>query len=231
MRPSRVVGVAIGGLALLLMAWVSTAPLPVESSDDAVIRLSIAARPERIETCRRVSNEELEKLAPQMRQQVICEGTTARYRLEVRRNDRLLHSQIVRGGGLRHDRQLYVSRDFRVPPGSASLRVDLVRIDTVRHDDERERDDEERDDEERDEGEGDDRREDDAPDDDDRRRHGDFMRSRHEREAEERRRRREEAIPTELRVEASHSLASREVLLVTYDPDQRRLVARRAPAR
>ena len=127
----RAAGVAVAFGLLLAMAWASTAPLRVATSDDAILRLSLGARPERIETCRTQSDEELEKLAPQMRQRVICEGVTARYRLSVRRNGQLLHEQVVRGGGLRRDRRLYVSRDLHVRPGPSVVAVDLVRIDTV----------------------------------------------------------------------------------------------------
>lgn len=131
MKASRLIGIAIAALALLGMSFASSASFRVSDSDDAIIRLSIAARPERIESCRTVSDEELAKLAPQMRQRVVCEGTTARYRLELRRNEELLVSQVLRGGGLRHDRRMYVLRDLRVPHGSSRVRVNIVRIDTV----------------------------------------------------------------------------------------------------
>lgn len=128
---ARVIGVLLAAAALLGMSWISVAPLTVASSDSAVVRVSFGARAERIQECRTVSDEELAKLAPQMRQRVICEGTTARYQLEVRRDDEVLLTQLVRGGGLRHDRPLYVSRDIPVPEGEAHYRVTLVRIDTI----------------------------------------------------------------------------------------------------
>jgi hypothetical protein len=140
----RAAGIIIAFGLLLAMTWASTAPLRVTTSDDAIVRLSLGARPERIETCRTQSDEELEKLAPQMRQRVICEGVTARYRLSVRRNGQLLHEQIVRGGGLRRDRRLYVSRDLHVRPGPGVVAVDLVRIDTVVARDEEDEEEEER---------------------------------------------------------------------------------------
>lgn len=127
--PFRAAGAVVAAIILLAMTWASTAPLSIAPSTRAVVRVSLGARPERIERCRTVTDAELAKIAPQMRQQVICEGTTARYTLEIRRNDTVLHSQLVRGGGLRHDRQLYVSRDIPVAPGQATYRVDLVRLD------------------------------------------------------------------------------------------------------
>jgi len=210
----RSAGVLVAAAALLAMAWASTAPLPVHTNGDAIVRVSLGARPERIETCRTQSNEELAKVAPQMRQRVVCEGVTARYRLEVRRDGQPLLSQVVRGGGLRHDRPLYVSRELRVPPGTASFAVHITRIDTVASES------------------------DSAaladPDDagtrpaaDDATGQPGLIPGRSGREVEERRRRREEAIPPELDLELSTPLAPGEVLLISYDQRTRRLVARR----
>ena len=196
----RAAGIIIAFGLLLAMTWGSTAPLRVATTDDAIVRLSLGARPQRIETCRTQSDEELEKLAPQMRQRVICEGVTARYRLSVRRNGDVIHDQLVRGGGIRHDRRLYVSRDLRVPTGPGVFTVELVRIDTVSLEEDEEEEGEEEE-------------------------HERAMSSdRQRREGEERRRRREEDVPPELRVEVEASLEPREVLLVTYDPVRRRLV-------
>ncbi len=203
----RAVGVVLAAIILAAMAWASTAPLSIAATDQAIVRLSLGARPERIETCSTQSDEALAKVAPQMRQRVVCEGVTARYRLEVRRNGELLHSQLVRGGGLRHDRRLYVSRELIVPPGPAAFEVHLVRIDTVATQQEAERSD--RDEAEEEEG---------------------GMPGRERREAEERRRRREEGVPAELHLALQATLAAREVLLVSYDPEGRRLIARRGDA-
>jgi hypothetical protein len=214
----RTLGVLVAFAALMAMAWASTAPLRVDATGDAIVRVSLGARPERIETCRTQSDEELAKVAPQMRQRVVCEGVTARYRLEVRRDRELLLSQVVRGGGLRHDRQLYVSRDLRVPPGPASFTVHITRIDTVAA----ERDDARDDDDDDDAVDAGRRRDDDSLTG-----QAGVIPGRAGREAEERRRRREEAIPAELELEIDAPLTSGEVLLISYDQDTRRLVARR----
>lgn len=201
---TRSLGVVLIGALGVGLARLSTSDLRVSESPDAILRLSIGARPERIEVCREQSKEALEEVLPQMRQRLLCEGTTARYRLEVRRNDQLLLSRNVRGGGLRHDRQLYVYRELPLPPGPSSIAVRFVRLDTViaATTDERE---------EHDEGERRDESQGIAPD-------------RARREAEERRRRREEAIPPALHLDTIITLAPREVVLVTYSPDNRRLL-------
>jgi hypothetical protein len=199
---------AFSAVVLLAISWASLAPLEVAGSDDAMIRISLGARPERIEICTRQTDEELARLAPQMRQTVICEGTTARYRLEVRRNDTLLHSQVERGGGLRNDRPLYVFQVLRVPPGPTALAVRLARIDTIPATEQA--------------NSGDDDSDDDDGDQDD-----DGGNDRERREGDERRRRLEESVPADLRLELSMDLEPREVVLVSYDQRSRRLTGAR----
>ena len=222
-NPVRIIiAAASTAVFLLALSWGSIAPLKVARGNEAIVRISLGARAERIEVCRRQSDEELARLAPQMRQSVICEGTTARYRLEVRRNGELLHSQVVRGGGLRNDRPLYVSRDLPVPPGPAALSVRLARIDTIpveqRSDSSDEDDDDEDDDERRVDGGI-------AP------RPGDPLPERARRETDERRRRRGESIPSELALDLEVTLEPREVVLVSYDQRSRRLISARGRER
>lgn len=205
---SRAAGAALAAAGALALAWASTAPLRAARTPDALVRLSWGARPERIERCRAQSDEELAKLLPQMRQRVVCEGTTARYRLEVRRDGALVASAVVRGGGLRHDRELYVFREIPVPAGRSALAVRFARLDSVP-------------------AEGDQGRARPDP--------GDTLRGligpdRARREADERLRRRAEAVPSTLALDTTVTLGAREALLVTYDPDARRLrLVRRVP--
>src|SRR6187549_1661116 len=111
----RAVGVVAALVAPIGIGWASTLRTTPNDSASAVLRLAWTARPERIENCRAQSDDELAKIPAHMRQAVVCEGTTAAYRLEVRRDSLLLVDQIVRGGGVRHDRPLYVSRDIALP--------------------------------------------------------------------------------------------------------------------
>jgi hypothetical protein len=197
----RALGVALAAAVLLGVAWGSRAPLRVAPLEQALVRISFGARPERIEQCVTQTDEELAKVAPQMRQRVVCEGAAARYRLELFHDGRLVLSEVVRGGGLRHDRQLYVFREVAVPARPAALSMRLTRIDTVGATEEEEDDD---DDEEEDD---------------------ELLGGRAGREREERRRRRAESIPPELALDLRATLAPREVLLLTYDADRRRLIA------
>jgi hypothetical protein len=124
----RTVG-AMAALALTVgLAWLSAVPLQPYASDTGVLRLAWRARPERIEVCRPQSEEVLARLPAHMRQAMICEGATAAYRLEVRRNGEMVMDDVVRGGGLRHDRPLYVFREIAVPNGVVRVNVRFTRI-------------------------------------------------------------------------------------------------------
>lgn len=129
MRMVRRAAAAVVTMAFVAtMVWASQAPLTLDGGDAGVLRLAWSARPERIETCRPQAQEELARLPVHMRQPVVCEGTSAQYRLTVRAGDEILAEQIVRGGGLRRDRRLYVFREFRLAAGEAPIEVRFERV-------------------------------------------------------------------------------------------------------
>jgi hypothetical protein len=197
----RVIGVLLAIATTVGLTRASSVSLSPHG-DQAILRLAWTARPERIEDCRQQSEEELSKLPAHMRQAISCVGTSAAYRLEVRWNDRLIVQQTVRGGGLRHDRSLYVFRNIDLPAGDAAIRVTFQRVEAVAPSANRngsgERDEE---------------------------RHSEAMgEDRLRREVEERTRGREEAIPASLSLERNLHLESRRVVLVTYDAERRDLV-------
>lgn len=221
--------VSVGGA--LALTLVSAAPFRVDTLPDARLRVAFSARPERIEKCRTLSADELANVPQHMRQAVVCEGTTASYRLEVRRDDSLVASALVRGGGLRHDRRLYVLRELTVPSGRSTIDVRLVRTDSVaarpdseqRSRDAREHDAAEharRDARPHDEPTGRDARHEDHDDDD--------RRATISRDLDERRRRVADEVPSSLALHEVVTLSPREVLLVTYDQESRRLRTVRA---
>lgn len=126
----RAMALALIVAATLGIAWASRLPTMAHRSSDAVLRLAWSARPERIEECRAPGAEELAGRPAHMQQRLICEGTTARYRLEVRYNGSVVADHEVRGGGLRHDRRLYVFHELTVPPGEGRVDVRFTRIDS-----------------------------------------------------------------------------------------------------
>jgi hypothetical protein len=192
--PRRLLGGAVAVGAAVALAAASAVPVRVHPAGEARLRVAFSARPERVETCRTLGAGELAAVPEHMRQSVVCEGSTARYRLDVRHGDSLLATAVVRGGGLRHDRQLYVLRELPVPSGRATIEVRLSRLDSAR-----------------------------AP-------AGagatpGAAAGPRPRDAEERRRRMADEVPASLVLRESVTLAPREVLLVTYDQEARRLHA------
>ncbi len=190
-----VVGIVVAASHVQLAAFPETS---------AMVRVSWSARPERVETCRRLNDEEYAKLPAHMRRRVECEGTTARYELRVLRDSVLLAVDTVRGGGLRHDRELYVYREIAVPAGPAHIAVRFVRLDSSRAADALLR----------------------ADTSEAAAREAAGLRDRAAREDEERERRRAEAVPPRLTLDTALTLAPRTAVLVTYGDAARRLALR-----
>ena len=126
----RILGLGLAAALLAVIVWGSNAPLTAHRSGDGVLRVAWSARPERIETCRQRSDEELARLPQHMREPLVCEGTTAEYRLQVRVDGALVSDRVLRGGGLRRDRRLYVLEELPLPPGkTTTIAVRLDRMD------------------------------------------------------------------------------------------------------
>lgn len=195
--PARLAGLAVAAAAAALLAGASHVPLRVHPSADARLRVAFSARPERVETCRTLGAEELAEVPQHMRQSVVCEGSTARYRLEVLIDDSLALSAHLSGGGLRRDRRLYALHELSVPSGRVSIEVRLARLDSVPTPA--------------------------APASDSTTSGAGAAPASVGREQEERQRRRADEVPASLVLRETVTLAPREVLLVTYDQEARRL--------
>jgi hypothetical protein len=183
-------------VAALGLARLSRASWAPHADENGVLRLALTARPERIESCRRLSDAELAERPAHMRVAVECEGTTATYRLRVWRDSTLLDDGVVRGGGFRHDRPIHLLREYQVAPGRQAVRVSLERVESV------------------------------APDTAMATADSGLSLDRATREAEEQQRGRQEALPSRIVLEQSLDLGARQVALVTWDPVQRSLVLR-----
>jgi hypothetical protein len=125
---SRMAGVAAAIGITLAIAEGSHVTIRRDPGADGVLRLAWRARPDRVEDCRPQSAEALARLPAHMRQPMICEGASASYRLQVRVDGQLALDEVLRGGGLRHDRPIYVFRELRVMPGEHEVAVQFVRI-------------------------------------------------------------------------------------------------------
>ena len=126
---SRVPGVVCGAAVVAVMTVAANTPLTIYTPDQALLRLAWSARPERIERCRQQTAAELARLPVHMRQPVVCEGATARYRLTVVIDGTPVTERVLRAGGLRHDRRLYVVEEIPLRPGVADIEVRFDRDD------------------------------------------------------------------------------------------------------
>ncbi len=122
-----IMAIVVSAAALVLLTRASSAPITFHGSDEARLRLSWSARPERVEVCRAVSAEELAKRPEHMRQREECEGHFATYAMRVDVDDRLADEAIVHGAGLRQDRPIYLLRELGVPTGRHRIRISLTR--------------------------------------------------------------------------------------------------------
>ena len=197
----REAGGAIAGLigaavAVAAIAAGSATTVRLESADGARIRVSWTARPERIETCRTLSDEELAQRPEHMRQRMECEGGFATYALDVVVDGRRLGESVVKGGGVRNDRPIHYLQEFEVEPGEREVQLTLVRreANSARS--------------------AEDERDDDDDDDDDR----GISAVRTEREREERRRRERTALPAKVELDTTLSLRAGRVAVITFDP-------------
>jgi hypothetical protein len=126
---SRTAGTVLGIAAMAVLVIAANTPITVHDSEQGILRLAWSVRPERIERCRRQSEEELARLPAHMRQPVICEGASAEYRLTVLHDGAVAAERVVRGGGFRHDRRVYVFHELPLDPGDATIEVRFDRID------------------------------------------------------------------------------------------------------
>jgi hypothetical protein len=178
-------------------------PLPFHGNDAARLRLSWTARPERIEQCRTLSEEELALRPEHMRQRVECEGGFATYALEIAVDGRRLAQAVIMGGGVRNDRPIHDLRDLDVTPGEHRVRVSLTRREADASNGDSDDDPDEHD------GSGED---DDSGISDDRA----------ERERAERTRRQRAALPAAVVLDTTLRMEPGRVAVITFDADQRR---------
>ena len=200
---------AAGLFAIALTAAIvalSRAPFAAARDDQALLRVSWSGRPERIERCRELGDEELEQLPAHMRQRIECEGRSARYAVRVLNDGGVLSTDTVSGGGLRGDRSIHMLREYPVAPGLHGFTVEVARTDSAGGS-EKDKENEEAENE----------KEAGAP--------RESRLDRGARELEERRRQRQERLPPRLRIDTTVNLAPGTVLLISYDPIERRLVA------
>ena len=203
--PMRIAGIAVAVLAALGLRWSTVHLWNTGLSDQARVRQSWSARPERVERCRRLTDEELEKLPAHMRLRTECQGGFARYLLTMSVDGTVRTIDTLRPGGLQHDRPIHVFRELDIDAGARHVRLEVVRLDSTTNVEPTQGSEPSR---EGAQGGAD-----------------TLMGGREAREADERARRASEALPPRLTFDTTVTLAPRHVVLIAFDDVRRRFVA------
>lgn len=123
----RAAAIALALTATLAIGALSRAPYTADRTEHAIVRLAWRARGERVERCRRLTPEELERLPAHMRQEERCEGRILPYRLQLRVDGARVLDELVEAAGARHDRPLYVYHERPLQPGTHAIAVAFTR--------------------------------------------------------------------------------------------------------
>jgi hypothetical protein len=123
----RVSALLLALLGTTLLGALSRLPWDAGRSNTAVVRLAWRTTGERIKECRRLTEEELEKIPVHMRREEECTEREIPYRLVVGVDGASQVDAVVHAAGARHDRPLYVFRETPVPPGRHWVTVGFTR--------------------------------------------------------------------------------------------------------
>jgi hypothetical protein len=93
--------------------------------DQALVKLSLVHSAARKEPCRRLTPEELAKLAPNMRKPMACTRERLPLWLEMRLDEQLLFREALEPGGLSKDGPARVYQQFPVAPGRYRLSLKM----------------------------------------------------------------------------------------------------------
>lgn len=109
-----------------VLGYFATAPAYVHlDPEKALIKLSFSHAGKRKTECRRLSPEEIAKLAPNMRQALDCPRERVPLLVELFLDDELLYRDFLRPSGLARDGTSTAYQQFSAEPGSHHLVVRL----------------------------------------------------------------------------------------------------------
>jgi hypothetical protein len=113
----------VTAIAAGFIGWLARAPYSPPGSETAVLRLSWRLQPERTEHCRRLSQEELDKLPVHMRNPTVCERETADYQLILQIDDDAPDTTRLIPSGAHGDRPIFVLQERELEAGAHRVRV------------------------------------------------------------------------------------------------------------
>lgn len=109
----------------MLVVWYFSIMPPYHQLDEdqAVITLSFTHATKTREACRKMTQEELLKLAPNMRLSMDCPRARSPLRLELYLDDQLLMKEAVEPPGFHNDQNVNIFKRIKVKAGKHMLRV------------------------------------------------------------------------------------------------------------
>ena len=127
MMRTMVLRILVAAAATAGIGWLARAPYSPPGSETGVLRLSWRLIPDRAEHCRRLSQEELEKLPVHMRNPTVCEREHVDYRLIVQVDDAAPDTTHLLPSGAHGDRPIFVLQERQLQPGAHRVRVWFAR--------------------------------------------------------------------------------------------------------
>ncbi len=129
-RPRVLAGLRTGVAVTAVLATIATLSQvrAGRTPTDGAIRLAWRLPGQSWEDCRDRTAEEIARMPAHMRQARECRTVYLHYRLQVRRDDRLVLDREIAPLGARGDRPLFVEQDLPLPPGTHRWLVDFVPV-------------------------------------------------------------------------------------------------------
>lgn len=118
--------IAAYGVFIAFIGYLSASPAYVYlQPDQAQIKLSFSHAGKPISECRERSDEELARLAPNMRIRKVCPRERSRVAVVLEMDGKLLYSEILLPSGLRNDGTSTTYKKFSVKAGKYKFKVKL----------------------------------------------------------------------------------------------------------
>jgi hypothetical protein len=114
---------ATSGAALLAAMLLAVHRDASDPATGAILRIAVRTTAGTAEVCRRVSQEELEKLPVHMRRPEVCEPHAVPYRLLVRTGSAILIDRVYTASGIHGDRPLALAEDLSVEAGRQDVSI------------------------------------------------------------------------------------------------------------
>ena len=125
LKPGSLLLQAVNYTVFMVMVWYFSFSPPYRqlAEEEAVITLAFGHAAKRVSECTVLSQEELEKLAPNMRKPMDCPRERAPVTVELRLNDELAIQDVYQSPGLYQDQSVDVYRNVKVRHGEHRLSV------------------------------------------------------------------------------------------------------------